>query len=638
MIGRGARLALVALFGVGLTLAYANHFRNEFHFDDVHTITDNAAIRSLANLPAFFSDSRTFSTLATHQVYRPLLTASLALDYHLAGGGEPFVFQLTTFLWFFVLLFAIYVLAASVYRRAAPDADPFWPAILCTATFGFHPVAAETLNYVIQRAELYSALGVVGSLALYAASPRARRFGLYLLPVAAGALAKPPTLIFVAMLGVYVALFEPAPRGRWRRVAVAIGPALALSVVLGYLLARMTGPGFEPGGGPALEYRLTQLHVSWQYFASFFAPIHLSADSDTRLVAGLADRRVALGAAFVVAMLVAAVIAARRPRGKPVAFGILWFFLGLLPTSLMPLAEAANDHRMFLPFVGLAVAVVWVVWLAAGGRLASPNARAALAFAAGAILMLEAVGTFARNGVWRSDETLWLDVTQKSPGNGRGWMNYGLTQMQKGDYRTALDCFEKASRLTPNYSNLEINLGVVKAATGRHGEAEPHFLRALQLAPGQAKPHYFYARWLKERGRLPEALAHLNQAAENSPSDQPTRELLAEVTGLLRTSEESIPADEAMVRDTPTPEGWLDVSLRYYRRGRFADCLRAAREALVLRPGYAEAYNNVAAAHNALKQWDEAIVAAEMALVLRPDFELARNNLMFAKASQRPAR
>src|SRR5665213_4345049 len=53
--------ALAAIFFVVL-LAYANHFRNTFHFDDSHTVTDNPWIRSLHNVPRFFADGTTFST------------------------------------------------------------------------------------------------------------------------------------------------------------------------------------------------------------------------------------------------------------------------------------------------------------------------------------------------------------------------------------------------------------------------------------------------------------------------------------------------------------------------------------------------------------------------------------------------
>ena len=42
--------------------------------------------------------------------------------------------------------------------------------------------------------------------------------------------------------------------------------------------------------------------------------------------------------------------------------------------------------------------------------------------------------------------------------NGRGLMNYGLTQMEKGDTQKALDYFIRAAAFTPNYPTLEIKL------------------------------------------------------------------------------------------------------------------------------------------------------------------------------------
>jgi len=57
--------------------------------------------------------------------------------------------------------------------------------------------------------------------------------------------------------------------------------------------------------------------------------------------------------------------------------------------------------------------------------------------------------------VWHNEETLWYDVTLKSPQNGRGLMNYGLTQMEKGDYVRALNYFTRALEFSPDYYVLE---------------------------------------------------------------------------------------------------------------------------------------------------------------------------------------
>jgi len=51
----------------------------------------------------------------------------------------------------------------------------------------------------------------------------------------------------------------------------------------------------------------------------------------------------------------------------------------------------------------------------------------------------------------------------------------------------------------------------------------------------------------------------------------------------------------------------------------------------LLRPNYAEAWNNICAAYNKLGRYEEAATACEQALHYKPDFELARNNLRFAQ-------
>src|ERR1700712_3543796 len=88
---------------IAVILVYTNSFGNSFHFDDFHTVTDNPAVRSLGNLPHIFRDTTAFSVLPANQTYRPIVTASLALDYALGHGYVPFWFHLSTMLWFLVL-------------------------------------------------------------------------------------------------------------------------------------------------------------------------------------------------------------------------------------------------------------------------------------------------------------------------------------------------------------------------------------------------------------------------------------------------------------------------------------------------------------------------------------------------------
>ena len=74
----------------------------------------------------------------------------------------------------------------------------------------------------------------------------------------------------------------------------------------------------------------------------------------------------------------------------------------------------------------------------------------------------------------------------------------------------------------------------------------------------------------------------------------------------------------------------MQLSLLYYQAARYQDCIAAAQQALKRKDDYAEAWNNIAAGYQAMKQWDEAIHASEQALKINPNLQIARNNLAYA--------
>ena len=153
--------------------------------------------------------------------------------------------------------------------------------------------------------------------------------------------------------------------------------------------------------------------------------------------------------------------------------------------------------------------------------------RGALA-AAGIVLILAATGTHFRNQVWNTDDTLWEDVTIKSPKNPRGLMNYGMAAMSRREYGTALIYLERAQQLDPTNGPVEANLGAVLGALDRP-EAEQHFRRAVELALNVAEPRIFYARWLESHHRLREAQILLESALTINRTSMPARELLGQV-------------------------------------------------------------------------------------------------------------
>jgi len=494
--------ALVAL----LLGAYANHFGNGFHFDDDHAITGNPYVRSLRFIPRYFVDAATFSVLPQNQNYRPVAQTTFAIDYGI-GGYDARVFQVDTFIWFVLLLASMFALA-----RAVTGSE--WQALVATAVFGLHPAIADTVNYIVQRAEILAALGVVLALAVFIRSPSARRSGLYLVPAVAGLLAKATAAAFPLLLIAYLWIYERRIITRDTVVSVVVIGAASI-----WITVRTPAAATFVSASPAL-YRLTQPFVALREFGAFFAPIGLSVDYDWMPVRGVADPAFITGAAFVTT-LVAIVWGLRRsPSSRAIAFGLAWFLIAQLPTAVVPLSEVGNDWRMLLPFVGLAIALVAAVASVAQPVRGASSAAALTGCAAGAVVILlaEAAGVHARNEVWRTDESLWRDATEKSPENARAWMNLGVALMARSDYVDAAAACERALVLAPDYTLVHINLGVAYGEIGRPGDAEKEFLAAQRLAPSDWRTHLYYAWWLERMRRLDDARREMDRARALNPA------------------------------------------------------------------------------------------------------------------------
>jgi Flp pilus assembly protein TadD len=622
LAGLGGALLLIALLA-----AYANHFYNSFHFDDAHTIVNNAALCDLRNIPLFFRDATTFSSLPSNQSYRPLVSTLLAIDYSLGHGLQPFWFHLSIFALFVALVLLLAFFVHHLLESGAPSSRNLWIAAGAAAWYGLHPANADTVNYIIASSEVISTLGVIASFAVYFAFPQLRRYYIYVLPAAVALLAKPIAAIFALLFAIYRLLFPPSHAnlaGTSRRpqdltwFAEVVPPLMVCAVVL-LFVQWMTPTTWVSGSANAHNYLITQPYVALLYFKTFLWPSGLSADYDLNSFATTNDTRFWVGFAFIVFFSSAAIVAAVFKKTRLIGFGLLWFLIALLPTSLFPLAEAMNDHRTFLPYIGLVIAMAGAAALLVA-RLDRESSWIKITAVCAVVLFLCANGyaTFQRNKVWRTEETLWHDVVLKSPRNGRGLMNYGNTLMAKGDYNGALDHFHRAQQFTPQYSVLFINLAVAEDATKQSESAEQHFKEALRLAPNSPDSYTFYARYLIAHSRAQEANTLLRNALALSPTDLTAYQLLAQTAGTNQTT-------------TQTPESYLSLSLQLYNEAHYIESIAASQRALALRPNYAEAWNNIGAAYNQLGRYEYAAAACEQALLYKPDLELARNNLQYAR-------
>ncbi|MBM4085183.1 MAG: tetratricopeptide repeat protein, partial [Planctomycetes bacterium] len=193
------RLPPLALLVIVAGLAYVHGLAGGFIWDDAALIEENWQIRRLLNLPKVFTPAywADFYGLA----YRPIADASFFIDYAL-WQSNPAGYHLTNLLAHLaVTAFLCFSLVSTLTSRRAA----FCAALL----FAVHPVHAEALLFVKNRADVFACLFMLLSLLWFAKGQRELRASLHVASVLAfvlALLAKESAALFPLILTAFAVL------------------------------------------------------------------------------------------------------------------------------------------------------------------------------------------------------------------------------------------------------------------------------------------------------------------------------------------------------------------------------------------------------------------------------------------------
>jgi hypothetical protein len=427
------RLALLLLVAACGIAAYANSFRGMFVFDDVHEVLENPAVHTLWPPWRPMFGGRNVAA-------RPLPYLSFAID-HSVWGDDPTGYHLTNLA--LHLLAAAFLFDLVARTLAGPRVSGRlggWSLPIATATAAIwvvHPLTTQAVTYIYQRMEVMAAVAMLACLcaaerALSAnASATGARAGAVrrrwqaasIAAAVAAMLSKETAVVLPLLVATHAWVFAAspaqvfAPRWRfWLAVAATWGVLAAALLVERGSYGELREIQHAP-----LAYLATQASVILHYVRLACWPTGQTFDYGWPLVNGLAE------AAASIAVVGAAVVGAawgvwqRRLWGWPAAA----FFLLLAPTSsVLPVADVANEHRMYLPLaclIGLAVtamaaalARVGTIYPAAGKAL-----RACAVLAATSAVLSLGMATHLRNRLYHDRWLLWTDTLAKRPDNPR---------------------------------------------------------------------------------------------------------------------------------------------------------------------------------------------------------------------------
>lgn len=136
--------------------------------------------------------------------------------------------------------------------------------------------------------------------------------------------------------------------------------------------------------------------------------------------------------------------------------------------------------------------------------------------------------TYNRNEIWEDEITLWSHTLRLSPLKLRPIFNLARSYQRKNDLQMAEYYYLRAAHLFPENPDIYNNLGNVYKEQGLIEKAIDFYLTGLSF--GKTNPlHYNLAGALEEKGDLQGALYHYSEALRLDPSDEVSREKLAEI-------------------------------------------------------------------------------------------------------------
>jgi tetratricopeptide (TPR) repeat protein len=569
--------------------AYANSFGMGFALDASSIILKDTRIQTATadNLGLILCQDY-WSPNFVSGLYRPLTTASFLLNYAVLGNGENATgYHWVNFLLHLGNVWLVYALSLRLFKRQ-------WPAFFAAALWAVHPIGTESVTNIVGRADLLAATAVLGGLWLYARGPAPRNLRLGLVAAAlfgiatVGVFSKENAAV---LLGVMLLWDVSFGTGNGRRGVFRRAPAYAAVAASLVLLWWVRQGVFDPLPLPerpfvdnplvAAEFwaaRLTAIKVIGLDLWLLVCPLHLSCDRSYNQipVAGWSDVFAWLALVVVAAILSMAV--ARRRRDRLVFFAAGWFGITVLPTSnlLFQTDSIMAERFLYLPSVGLAIAVVALAYRLRRERLT--------AVVLAAVIAVLACRTFARNYDWKDDLTLSAADVRVAPnsfklhGNLANALFYQDRQRNIGTIIAEAEIAWDVLRPLPPaliFPQTPNNLGTYYRTKGD-----------LAGGAGTAQGRFWYEK----------CLAVLLKARE---ADRATAMAYDDATRAHGKALTFCPGYAVL---------YLNLGLTYAKLGRNAEALGAYREGRRLDPFSVDFYNAIAGVYLAGRNLEEAAV------------------------------
>lgn len=445
-------LVILAVLVLGV---YANSLDNAFVSDDIAEIRDNPNIGNL-------------STIAT----RPLGFIRLVFNwfvYHIAGLNPP-AFRLINLALHLGSVFLLFRILIIIYSKRVA----FFASIL----FAIHPGISEAVVWI--SGGIYPQFTFFYLLALLLYILAKDKKYLYWFSVSVFA------LTFMSHHAMPLALFLTFPlfefafgdlKKNWPKVI----PYFLITII--NLIYDVSGIQGRVSTLQSVHYQergidnifiLVPVAIS-SYFELIFWPKILTLYHSELAFGGVQFFfRASVTALYFIVLLISFV------KSRQIFFWASFFLISLIPTlTPLRLNWVVAERYLYLPSVGIFVLII--IFLDRLAKISKLRLPLYLAFVA--IVTLLSLRTVMRNIDWHNEDNLWIATGKTSPSSPNTHNNLGDVYGRWGDKQRALQEFQTAILLKPNYADAYHNLANTYVELNDQEKALENYKIATQFNP-----------------------------------------------------------------------------------------------------------------------------------------------------------
>lgn len=445
-------ILIFGVYGQSLTFGYS-------YFDDQHLILNNADILSRASIQEIFLNDVFFSVDKFY--YRPFLTWSLVLDWHL-GAGNIYFFHLSNIIYHFLASSLLFILLK--LSKVSRD-----KAFILTLFFAAHPALTQAVAWVPGRNDSLLAIFVFASLIFFSQWLKSEK-NKYLILLWLSfllALFTKEVAIFLPFLALAWALvFEIKNISRSKVLLASTG---VLVVIFIWYLARNLALG-KALGTSLLSSVFDNLLTPFLFLEKIFLPFNLS------VYPTLTDANYWLN--FIIFIIILLLIYRSGFKSWPqFIFSLLWFYLILLFSSLRPDGEEARnlmEHRLYLPMFGILILLA---------QLKLPKFIRFRGVTIGVLLLFFSFLSIQHSLHFKSSFSFWHQAIASSPNSALAHRNLGAMYYLDGNLDEAESLFKKSLQINPLEPMANNNLAAIYLDRNELELAEEHLEAELAINP-----------------------------------------------------------------------------------------------------------------------------------------------------------